>query len=297
MEVDGAVLCHVMNLYSMSLDPNPYARRSPEPVPDYADEKLCKFLFGTLAWEKTNGQIHAHFDPGLEIELNGEKTPFGAVGLMLEKAEPNTWMATYFTALMHGVSDPDLQLPEATASIKERIEKYLYCFRELTLDRSKPRVITPSWFEEAARVRRRILTQGGEDQSFFTDICEVIDKHWRLADEPNRSRSSAREVMKRRVRELFLFEEETFTFWVAAPSRKLSFSLAPHDLARAVLNGYEHEPPGSWKHELYTMKEDVIKVFKTSNRVTMNSNIWLIQFTSGCPLWNERILLGAPAVL
>lgn len=144
MEVDGAVLCHIINLYSFSLDPSRYARSHPERIPNCTDHKRCTFPFGTLAWEKTNGQIHAHFEPGLEMELNAEKIPFGTFGSKLEKVEPNTWIVTYFTALMHRISDPDLRLPKATAPIKERIERFLYCFKKPNEHVRKRRVISHS---------------------------------------------------------------------------------------------------------------------------------------------------------
>jgi hypothetical protein len=107
MEIDGAVLCHIMNIYALSLDPDPWALACEQRIPRYTDQKLCQLPFGTLAWETPKGQIHAHFEPGLETELNAEKAPFGRLGSSLE---PNTWIATYFAALMHGVSDPDLRL-------------------------------------------------------------------------------------------------------------------------------------------------------------------------------------------
>lgn len=103
--------------------------------------------------------------------------------------------------------------------------------------------------------------------------------------------------MKDRVRMLFLLDTETFEFWVEGGfvgsfpgGGKL---LDP--LVWETLNG-EHQPPGTWKHELYGMRENVMKVLRTGHRVTITENTWLLEFTSGCPLWNERVLLGAPSV-
>jgi hypothetical protein len=64
MEVDGAVLCHIMNLYSSSLNPERYWGRSAGRVPSYASKESCVLPFGRLAWTKTGGEIHAHFEPG-----------------------------------------------------------------------------------------------------------------------------------------------------------------------------------------------------------------------------------------
>lgn len=87
--------------------------------------------------------------------------------------------ATYFTALMHGVSDSHMRLPDATAPIKERIGRLVYGMRSLTETPMtfilEPCVICSSCFEEAARIKRRVLAQGGTDHTFFEDICRLID--------------------------------------------------------------------------------------------------------------------------
>lgn len=89
MEIDGAVLCHIMNLYSISRNPMRYWRRNPAPILNQSDDQLCKFQSGTVAWKETNGQIHAHFEPGIDAELNAEKVPFGDLGSLFER---NTWL-------------------------------------------------------------------------------------------------------------------------------------------------------------------------------------------------------------
>jgi len=298
MEIDGALLCHIMNLYSVPVDPAPYLREIAEQVPSCTDQKFCRFSFGTLAWEKANGQIHAHFEPGLEMELNAEKAPLGDVGSLLE---PNTWIATYFSALMHGISDTDLQLAHTMAPLTERVRNFLYCFNKLKTEPWKPRVISHGWFERAARVKRRVLAQGGEDHSFFTDICENIDTDPRFADRPEKSNADPRQRLKLSVRELFLLDEETFTFWVpgGSPSSLGFIEGSPEyvvNLAVETLEGYQHQSPGTWKHMLYGMREDVINVLRSSNKIMLSVDTWLLEFTTGCPLWNERVLLGAPSV-
>ncbi|KAN0093634.1 hypothetical protein V8E51_016818 [Hyaloscypha variabilis] len=289
MEVDGSVLCHIMNLYGISLDLDSWVRRKPEQIPRYTDQELCKFPFGRLGWKKMDGQTHAHFEPGLEKELNTEKFPFAT---LIDHLEANTLVATYFTALIHGVSDPGLQLADPRAPLKERIERLLTCLQILE---DRPLIISYKWFEEAARVKRRVLAQGGSDHSFFEDICKTIDQ--KLSGE----RESSRAAMKDTVRECFLLDEEIFTFWASArqPSRSHS-SRRPVsfvDLTRETLDSYEQQPSDSWKHDLYDMREDVIKIFiYARNKIYLNRNTWLLEFTSGCPLWHERVLLGAPTL-
>jgi hypothetical protein len=211
MEIDGAVLCHIMNLYIVPLDHTPWVRDNPERILNCTEQKSCKFPFGRLAWDEANGRIHAHFEPGLEMELNAEKRPFGVFGSMLEA---DTCAATYFTALVHGVSNPELRLADATAPLEERIETFLRCLEKLN-QTTKPRVISYGWFEEAARVKRRVLAQGGKDQSFFRDLCEAVDK------KPSFYSEIWRKEMKDMVRRHFLLGTETFQLWLPAASSRV----------------------------------------------------------------------------
>jgi hypothetical protein len=38
-----------------------------------------------------------------------------------------------------------------------------------------------------------------------------------------------------------------------------------------------------------------MEVLFTNNKTFLDKSIWLIEFSSGCPMWNERVLLGAPS--
>jgi hypothetical protein len=291
MEVDGAVLCHIMNLYSPSPNPRRYFGRAPAQVPSCASEKVCNFPFGRLAWNETEGQIHAHFEPGQEKELDAEKVPFDQLEYPLRRLDPNTWIATYLSALENGISDSDFYLADIDAPIEKRIEKLLYCFNNLDFDFSSKRLISAAWFEDAARVKRRVLADGGNDHSFFIDICEAFDK--RCTDGAFITRAD-REKWKQTLRERFMLDEG-FTMWFEG-SRKPSFKHPLWDeLASDILATYEHQPPGTWKRELYEMRGYVLRVLKIDNRVFLK-NFWFLEFTKGCPLWNERVLLGAPSL-
>jgi len=285
MEVDGAVLCHIMNLYGISLNLDSWVES--KPIPRYTNKKLCKFPFGRLGWKKMDGQTHAHFEPGLEKELNAEKIPFAT---LLGHLEANTLVATYFTALMHGVSDPGLQLADPRAPLKERIERLLTCLQILE---DRPLIISYKWFEEAARVKRRVLAQGGSDHSFFEDICKTIDQKFSGSSE------SFRANVRDAVRESFLLDQETFSLWAHTnldTSSGVSLDRSRWKAVKETLNSYEHQSSDTWKHDLYDMREDVINILQTSNKIYLRKNTWLLEFTSGCPLWHERVLLGAPTL-
>jgi hypothetical protein len=134
MELEGSALCHIINIYGTTLDPNSRARPSPEIFPGRRHEKPCQLRFGKPAWETSKGQIHSHFQLGLEIELVKRKVPFGTVGQLMG---PNTLAVSYLTALEHGVSNPKFRLEESASPLPKRIEAFLRCFDKLESRRWK----------------------------------------------------------------------------------------------------------------------------------------------------------------
>jgi hypothetical protein len=306
MEVEGSVLCHIINLFSVTLNPEPWTRAWAENLPDRRRERHCDFPFGRLVWTTAGDQIHAHFTPGLESELASAKQPFGVHGTLMDRG---TIMASYLTALLHGVSDSKYRLAPPNAALPERISRLTTCFDMLSLRRlpqpEKPLLISYAWFEEAARIKRRVLAQGGEDHSFFQDICEAInnDPYCEAINDysyfdPDSSKFMRYKSMRTRVRDLFLLDEETFTFSVPG-ARDLSEpweEVMPISYAEATLLGYEHQPAGSWKRSLFDMKAEVVKVLAISNNITLwyDDKVQLIEFTSWCDLWNKKVFLGFP---
>ncbi|KAF5579659.1 PFS domain protein [Fusarium subglutinans] len=92
MEVDGAALCHVINLYSVLPVADNWGHRLIKILPDPDVPNSCTFAFGKLAWDTVDGHIHAHFTAGVEDELGATKQPFGEQGSFME---PGTVMASY----------------------------------------------------------------------------------------------------------------------------------------------------------------------------------------------------------
>ena len=292
MEVDGSVLCHIINLYSTTLNPDPWGRSWPEELPDRRKRKQCDFPFGKLSWDTIANQIHAHFTPGVESSLASVKQPFGVNGSLMQ---PKTIMASYYTALIHGVSDRTFQLAHPGAPILERIDRLTTCFDALhSRFQEDPLLISSICLDEAARVKRKLLAQGGDDHSFFEDVCETIDNELSLKDR-------AKHIMRIAVRKLFLLDDETFIIEVPgmrSESAPMIWHVTPIGLADATLGGYQSQPAGSWKRGLFEMRERVIKVLKVPNHIvsTKERRLQLLEFTAESELWNQKVLLGAPVL-
>lgn len=291
MEIDGSVLCHIINLYSTTPDPDPWARQEEEEMPNRREAKQVTFPFGELAWEKVDGKMHAHFKPGLEKELASTKIPFGDdVG---SKFEPGTLVASYLTALNHGVSDASFQLASPTAPISQRIERFVECFKALGSGERDPLIMSRDWFEEAARIKRRVLAEGGSNRSFYEDIINAID----AVDDAEMS-DETKGFIKEEIRCRFFFEKDTFHFYLAGESetsRPVPFFWIDK-LSRKVLRSYKKQSPGSWKRTLYESRDEVQGVLKVYPYVYMKKWLLVQEFTRSCELWKEKVLLGAPIV-
>lgn len=286
LEVDGSVLCHIINLYSTPLYHRaryegmsrfPHTKR----LPDRRQSMSCEFSFGELAWDSAGNQVHAHFSPGLETEMLSEKQPFGYTSKSLV---PGTIMALYLTTLDHYVSDSRFSLPSATSPLLERVDRLITCFQMLQL-RQNPKhsqllLISYDWFEEAARIKRRILARGGGDHSFFHDLV------------------GNNQDTEGPIRDLFLLDNDSFTFIIPG-SRHSSNDAEPfwiRQCAEKTLSDYEMEPDGSWKRSLFEMRDFVIKVLSIPRDVIIrpSMNVQLVEFTGSCDLWDKKVLLGAP---
>ncbi|KAF5640442.1 PFS domain protein [Fusarium sp. NRRL 52700] len=128
MEIDGSALCHLINLYSISPQPDRRRRRVLRLLPNQSVPKSHTFSFGKLGWDTINDQLHAHFTPGVETKLNAAKQPFGEQGSLLE---PGTIMASYLSTLEYGASDQQFHLPSPQDPLHKRIASLTRCLREL----------------------------------------------------------------------------------------------------------------------------------------------------------------------
>lgn len=290
MEIEGPVLCHIINLFSTTLDPDPWARYGDEQLPNRRQTMHCNFPFGELAWTTHGTQLYAYFSPGSEEDLKSAKQPFGGNG---EFIHPGTFMASYWNALHHGVSDQDYQLADPKTALPERMARLITCWKKLRrrCQDKQTLLVSYDWFENAARVKRRVLAQGGEDYSFYDDICAAIDT--RPDIDPRR-----KERMKLETRNSFLLGDEGFTFSIPGAVSHSESHEEPYleDLIEQTLLTYEHQPVGSWKHGLYDMRHEVLKILDISNDVLIakEHRIQLLEFTPSCGVWKAKVCMGAP---
>jgi hypothetical protein len=207
--------------------------------------------------------------------------------------ERNTLWQVYLNALELGVSDPRLAWPEVTEPLAVRMDKLISNIKEVQ-HTSSPLLITHEWLENASRIKRRVLANGGGDRSFFVDI-ETCLGGWDYFDDDITTRlriQSANEDLK----DYFMFNNEGFTadFFEEHPkSRQPAPYKTMVGAISKALDEYSNEPEGTWKHNLYNMKEQVIAVVMVRNKLILSDYVWILDFDRSSSLWKKRVRLGA----
>ncbi|OAA72983.1 hypothetical protein LEL_08767 [Akanthomyces lecanii RCEF 1005] len=169
--VDGAVLCHIVNLYRIYTDCTP---------PGIDETNQCQFLFGTIkidpitSTQPRDAKRFASFEPWSLLDLKLEKAPFQCDGYGLRqelKFDKSAFMAKYLTTIYNQLPLVDAvgigSVPPPNGSLKERCDYFLQAVKLIAGNWSKPCVITRAWLNDIERIKRRVTTNGGDDNRFL----------------------------------------------------------------------------------------------------------------------------------
>jgi hypothetical protein len=283
LEMDGAVLCHILNLYEMKT-----------PMINCGDFNFKKdpprwkstLPFGQLAWEVSGEKTLVSFRPKAKDKLEAIKRPLGDVGPYLDE---ETLMITYLNTLEWGVSDPELRWPDSSSPLSERIRKFNTNL-EAVIERKKPLLLTYKWLEPATRVKKRVLCQGPEENTAFRDdVLARLEETTEITQLPNV------ETHRQYLRERFLFGEDHLFYGVCQREKtEISSKYLLERIVSDTLNSYESQPAGSWKHELFLLKDDVKKLFwfgQNPKCVNLVGRIRLLEFNREDDLWNRPVVI------
>jgi hypothetical protein len=275
MEVDGEVICHIINLYREAKfvwgRPRLFTRV----------EGTASLSFGELTF---TDKAHVHFSPGILETIDSVRMPFGSVGA---KMEPTLLMAAYYNAIQLGTSKPELVWPDATRPLAERAEKLVSNLKKVE-ETTEPLLLTCSWFDEASRIMRRIFTNGGKDRTFLKDVFANIDKDTDYGwDEEDK------DYVKEDAERYFMFEKDHFQIGLievgGVRSRPWSHGKGKTFVLR-TLEAYSKERPGSWKHTLSTLSTDLVsQVLRRGLSGKFNSNVRVLDFQSGESFWSKTM--------
>lgn len=204
MEIAGSAFFTIVNLFTargMMDENSPYCERLKRPE----EFKSVDLTFGRLAWAEQGDEIHALFQPGTEKDMDAKKRPFGPRFPM----DPGTIFISYLNALQYGISDPALVLPDHTSPLKDRVRQFLKA--RTTVEYSdRPLLVAYGWLHSATRIIKRLLANGGKDESFYEDICQRLES--RLAFDLKQNPAYV-QATKAELRKEFLFREDTLSFY------------------------------------------------------------------------------------
>lgn len=103
LEVDGDVICHIINLYRL------YNDAAPNDFLHLARLKSCRFPFGRLSLHQVNDNFIATFKPGTNQDLSSKRVPFSYSCPELKGTylpfDKETLVAKYYNAVHHQISD------------------------------------------------------------------------------------------------------------------------------------------------------------------------------------------------
>ncbi|MCJ1333443.1 hypothetical protein MMC10_010142 [Thelotrema lepadinum] len=295
LDMDGKVLCHIINLYRTYDDPAPT---------DFSrdDSKLfCYLPFGKLSIEKKPSQVKVVFESGTVKEISAPRQPFSVDEYLKPRLrlrfEDGAVITRYYNAMHHNVSDMELLLPKAEDPLKTRVHALLSSIDLLEeADKRSPYIITQSWIEQASRVKRRVTTNGGMDFSIGDDVVAAIQQAGSPAEDLDESSDEMiqrqHERVRRSVRAKCMSQEKSYRFsWPQfenEPPSKESFrryiDMAIWKVFPSMLKDFAHQSSGSWRHVLSEMAPEVMALFKLPNTLE-DIPIIVLEMTPGHELW------------
>jgi hypothetical protein len=321
MDVDGEVLCHIFNLFGDYKIPfQCFHTPSPE-----GDLGICPTPLGVIRWNADPNMANPPFTPGSVEERDNKRSPFGSIGRLIAK----DLVATYKEAPDNGVSDPRLAWPDdAEISLPRWIEKLVEHMHKVKGWR-EPLLLTHKWLEDARRIRCRTTVNNGSEKSFLKDCLRAVDEipelQQRNTSTITGSISRSAIIIAQLANDLAGFGWESQEvkddsdslevksmvengFWFKDKGDRYHYRLnhgrqpfVSHDYndhirswaARAVqqtLESYSRESLGTWKHDLFLAREDVIAVIFQNCEVELDADyIRVLAFDRGGALWNTIV--------
>jgi hypothetical protein len=287
MDLRGAAFCHLINLYRMN-DPGDEGFSVEG---DRQNEGRCRLFFGWGTWKVgLTGHIIATFEPDSIPKFDGPKVPFNKFGIMPPPSQEAGLWESYKGAVKRGTSDVKLDWPSpSTSSLLKRMEHFVTNLDEVKYRRTRL-ILTKGCFAEAARIKRRVMTNGGKDKSFLKDVYKTLAQH------PLRHEltSDANTDIQNELKQLFFFEGDNLdlrTRPVYQRSAPYLSILSPGKVLRATLDSYSTEASSSWKGQMHASKDLVYKVAFTDRVIVLREDVRVLDFGPGDPLWSARVHL------
>lgn len=209
LDIEGEALCDIINLYKQYLASSIgriNEHRLWFGILELNDEETHSFSFASSS-SKALTEPHPPFKHRFQDE--------GRLREGFIKFPEATVMETYLDALNDGGSDQTILLENGKKPLQDRARSLLGAWKLLEEgDWEKPYLITPTWIREASSIKRRVTTDGGQDNLLVDQICKCIsDLPEVVSDLKMRVRKESwEESLRDTVKALCMFDADSFDF-------------------------------------------------------------------------------------
>lgn len=132
------------------------------------------------------------------------------------KFEPGIVITSYLQALEYGISKTNVKLSDTEKPLPERVKLLLEGMNLVNeRDWNKPYLITPSWIEHEAWIKRCATTNGGKDdllmrhiQKFISEDADVVTR----LKTPLQNEDVWESLLASTIKALFMFDNDKYEF-------------------------------------------------------------------------------------
>ena len=132
LELDGEVLCYIINLYRL------YSESAPSDIGLYEVESSCKMPFGEIYLQNQSSKVVVSFAPGTLKELSIPRRTFTTADSVLHgdklPFKDSEAISKHEAAIENGCSENNIYLTDPTEPLNKRVVALLRCLYLLTAE-------------------------------------------------------------------------------------------------------------------------------------------------------------------
>lgn len=301
MDMDGEVLCHIINLYRI------YKECDPRRPTEFSGSEPFETSFGdiTIVHTETANRFIVEFESRPITELQQERIPFRYYNQRSELRDylhfdRDTVMTRYAQlALTLGVSDAAWVLPSGSEkSLPERTRELVNVLKLIGASRNdKPFLITPAWLESASRIYRRITTGAGEQTTLAKEIVAGLREQFEsLFQTEEFFSSSSRDIDWFELVEIMLGvrclrpDQSLKVSWDTSTRTPQLPNILVYDLMKkefgTLMSAFAAAPAGTFRHALAEVPDAAKFVLQHKPEIACFTGGVVLEFTSQSSLWN-----------
>jgi hypothetical protein len=304
LELDGEILCHIINLYQLSRD----ERMIETSVARNMEEWSTAFGHFELIKDPNSGKVvKVNYRRANDRSLKAVKRPFQNFSQWCEHSivNPDRVIPMYELSLNLGTSDSTIAWPDKTATLTDRIKAILPNMRFLDFGHVTANLvlITLSWLEEPDKIFRRVTLNGGSDKSFLEDILRKIDEesvpNLTNDDKVEKIKADCKSNISSRfnknvsyIYEFLLHRNED------SPSfRDQSWKVPTRDIMQEILKQYGQEIENGWKQSIHMNAVAVRSIILWDDIFTGlrsfridSKRVYLLELDRSTELWTTMAL-------